>query len=116
VILALKTTEIAAYGRHGERAGSRQEVKERLFFDRIHMERDGAAIHKRIKNPLSILPDPTKAPLRGQDRASMVAEMTSNFSLLQRAVEQCLFHPTFSSFSEPSRFSLSTLGRQFPLI
>jgi hypothetical protein len=38
MILALKTSKIAAHGGNGERARSREKVKKRLLLNGVHIE------------------------------------------------------------------------------
>lgn len=56
MILALKTSEIAAHRRNGERGRSGIEMKNRFFLDGVDIERDGTAKDKGIKLSFPVLP------------------------------------------------------------
>jgi len=75
VILALKTTEIAAYRSYRERGRPGIEMKERLLFHRVNIEGDGSAINKAVKFSFPVLSHPADPPFRRGNNASMVAEM-----------------------------------------
>jgi hypothetical protein len=82
MILTLEASEIATHSGHGERGRPRKEMKERLLFDGVHIQRDRTSIDEGVKLSLLILPHSTEAPFRERDRTSMVAEITLHLPIL----------------------------------
>jgi len=64
MILTLEALEIASHSGNGERARPWKEMKEWLFLDGIHIQRDRTAIDQGVKLPFPVLSDPTEAPPR----------------------------------------------------
>jgi hypothetical protein len=82
MILTLKASEITAHSGYRERGRSRKEMKERLLFNGVHVQRDRTAINKRIKLSFPVLSHPTESPFGRRNVASVVAEKTSHLPLL----------------------------------
>jgi hypothetical protein len=62
MILALETSEIAAYSGHGERGRPWKDMKQWLLFNGVHIQRDRTAINKGIKLPFPVLSNSTDPP------------------------------------------------------
>jgi hypothetical protein len=62
MILALEASEIAAHSGQGERGRPRKEMKEWLFFNGVHIQRDRTAVDKGVKLSFSVLSHSTKSP------------------------------------------------------
>jgi hypothetical protein len=69
----LKTTKIAAHCSDRERGRSGIEMKDRLLFYRVYIERDGAAVDKAVKFSFPVLSHPADPPFRGRNDTPMVA-------------------------------------------
>jgi hypothetical protein len=55
MILTLEASEIAAHSGHGERGRSWKEMKEWFLLNRVHIQRDRAAIDKGVKLSFPVL-------------------------------------------------------------
>ena len=62
MILTLKASEIATYRGNGERGRSRIEMKDRLLFYGVHIERDRLAKDKGVKLSFPVLPHSADSP------------------------------------------------------
>jgi hypothetical protein len=82
MILALETSEIASDSGDGERARPREEMKEWLFLDGVHIQRDRTAVDEGVKLAILVLSDSTNASFRERDEAAMVAEVTLHLLIL----------------------------------
>jgi hypothetical protein len=55
MILTLEASEIATHSGHGERGRPWKEMKEWLLLNRVHIQRDRAAIDKGVKLSFPVL-------------------------------------------------------------
>jgi len=76
MILTLEAPEIASHRGDGKRSRPREEMKEWLFLNGIHIQRDRAAVDEGIKLPSLVLSDSANASFRERNEAPMVAEVT----------------------------------------
>jgi hypothetical protein len=82
MILTLETSEIASHGGDGKRARPGKDVKERLLFDGVHIQRDRTTVDKGVKFAFPVLPHPADSPFGRGDGASMVAKVALHLPIL----------------------------------
>jgi len=57
-------------------------MKEWLFFDGVHIQRDRTAVDEGVKLAILVLSDSANASFRERDEAPMVAEVTLHLLIL----------------------------------
>jgi hypothetical protein len=82
MILTLEASEIASHGGDGERARPGKHVKERLLFDRVHIQRDRTTVDEGVELAFPVLPHSTDSPFKREDDASMVAKVALHLPIL----------------------------------
>ena len=92
MILTLEASEIATHGGDGERARSGKDVKERLLFDRVHVQGDRTAINESVKLAFPVLPYSTDSPFGRGDDASVVAKGALHLPILKGTVKHGFLH------------------------
>jgi hypothetical protein len=78
----LETPEIATHSGDGERGRPREEMKEWLLFNRVHIQGDRTAVNEGVKFPFPILSHSAQSSFRRGDNASMVAKNALHLSIL----------------------------------
>src|SRR5258708_39850499 len=73
-VLAEKTSHVAPRGAHAEHAGSRKEMIQRFFLDRIDLQRRRRAVTQVVELAVLIDPNEAKASLTRPNMAMAGAE------------------------------------------
>ena len=92
MILALETPEVTTHRSEGEGGRPRKEVKDGLFFNRIHVEGDGSAKDEGVELSVPVLPDAAESSFKRRYDASVITEIALDLSSFQRLVKHGFFH------------------------
>jgi hypothetical protein len=79
-VLAELTVEIAARRGQGEGAAGREDVKERFFLHRIHVDGAGVAIDERVIAAVHVLTHAAVSPFTRSHLAKSGTELTPNIA------------------------------------
>jgi hypothetical protein len=91
-ILAKEAFEIAAYCGDGIGIAARQEMKERLLFNRVYMFGYYLPIDQTDEYTATVLSNMTNASRSLFNKASMVAKKTPDFAVIHFFIEIGFFH------------------------
>jgi hypothetical protein len=80
MVLAVEAAKVAPRGGDGKGLAPRQEVKERLFLNGVHIGRDEFFIDQGIEDPRFVLAHAADPPLPIGDEAAVTAQKTADLA------------------------------------